>query len=96
MCDSFCTGSRARCKHAVTKRLFEETGLGHVVGDVLTGQVCETGCFARHGGQGEGGMVEGGGGVLEGCWWDVEDLVDLVAGSTYACTVDRYELKVLC
>ena len=41
-------------------------------------------------------MVEGGGGVLEGCWWDVEDLVDLVAGSTYACTVDGDELEVLC
>ena len=96
MCDPFCAGSRVRCKHTVTKRLFEETGLGYVVGDVLTREVCETGCFARHVGDAEGGMVEGGGGVLEGGWWDVKDLVDLVAGSTYACTVDGDELKVLC
>ena len=50
MCDPFCAGSRVGCKHTVTKRLFEKTGLGYVVGDVLTREVCETGCFAGDGG----------------------------------------------
>ena len=54
------------------------------------------GCFSGDGGEGERGVMEGGGGVFDGCGWDVEDLVDLVAGSAYACAVDGDELEVLC